>query len=461
MTARGPSRSHRWRTAVTWPFGIALSSWDYFWRTTPVHRSEVVGSPAEDGPPALPADVERSDMQGAVLGVGPLFHRRYTVRIRDAKVSAQELIARIQEDLNSVSPTRFARFVKTSGEAGAMRVGDEYLVRMPGPWDGPVRVIAVSSTTFRLATLDGHLEAGQIEFRATASALLQFEIEAWACSGDRLSNVLYSKLRIGKEIQLHMWISFLERVVECSGGRRTGALQVKTRRLEGGPSDLGSRVGSPAIQQALEVLRKSHFNFAAPEAAELNAASGWRLDDLCQALPSESPGPPLPDGSFATAQKLMRGYEFVDPSVVRAYYDEKEPLEGRTMLLVVRFHGLRFHAGVRVRAVHDTTIESEGRPAYVWGWTYGTLTGHFEMGQMDWQVSKWLDTGEVQFRITAYSRPAPVRNPFVRLGFRVFGRREQLAFLRSTMSRMARLTALTVDDPLADRAGAGRARHCP
>ena len=47
-----------------------------------------------------------------------------------------------------------------------MEVGDEYVVRMPGPWDGPVRVVEVTPTSFRLATLDGHLEAGQIEFRA-------------------------------------------------------------------------------------------------------------------------------------------------------------------------------------------------------------------------------------------------------------------------------------------------------
>ena len=59
---------------------------------------------------------------------------------------------------------------------------------------------------------------------------------------------------------------------------------------------------------------------------------------------------------------------------------------------------------------------------------------------MDWQVWKWLDTGQVEFRIHAYSRCAPDRNPIVRLGFRLFGRREQLAFLHSTLVRMRRLT---------------------
>ena len=59
-----------------------------------------------------------------------------------------------------------------------MAVGDEYVVRMPGPWDGPVRVIASDELSFRLATLEGHLEAGQIEFRALAAEPMVFEIDA-------------------------------------------------------------------------------------------------------------------------------------------------------------------------------------------------------------------------------------------------------------------------------------------
>jgi hypothetical protein len=51
----------------------------------------------------------------------------------------------------------------------------------------------------------------------------------------------------------------------------------------------------------------------------------------------------------------------------------------------------------------------------------------------------------VQFRIHAYSRRAPVANPLIRVGFRLFGRREQLAFLHSTLRRMAVLTAVALD----------------
>ena len=111
-----------------------------------------------------------------------------------------------------------------------MRVGDEYVVRMPGPWDGPVRVVGVAPRSFRFATLAGHLEAGQIEFRAAPAPEggVRFEIESWARSGDCLSNLLYHHLRMAKEVQLHMWTSFLERVARASGGRLTGGIEIDT-----------------------------------------------------------------------------------------------------------------------------------------------------------------------------------------------------------------------------------------
>jgi hypothetical protein len=47
-----------------------------------------------------------------------------------------------------------------------------------------------------------------------------------------LSNVLHEHLRMAKEVQLHMWSSFLERVARLTGGRLTGGLVIETRRLE-------------------------------------------------------------------------------------------------------------------------------------------------------------------------------------------------------------------------------------
>ena len=49
--------------------------------------------------------------------------------------------------------------------------------------------------------------------------MVVFEIESWARSGDRLSNLLYHRVRMAKEVQLHMWISFLEGVVTALRGQ--------------------------------------------------------------------------------------------------------------------------------------------------------------------------------------------------------------------------------------------------
>ena len=230
----------RLTTATRWPVGVTLTSWRYMWRTTPLYRSEEEGSWEDDAPPKLPDDVSHDEVQRARDGAGPLYHRRYLAVIRDARVSPAELIDRLTADPDRAAPTEFATFKKLEGEPGEMRVGDEFVVRMPGPWDGPVRVIERTPTCFRLATLDGHLEAGQIKFSAAnGDDHLLFSIESWARGGDRLSNLLYDRLRMSKEIQFHMWTSFLEGVIELSGGERDGGLRIHTRRVEELPPDGG------------------------------------------------------------------------------------------------------------------------------------------------------------------------------------------------------------------------------
>jgi len=103
---------------------------------------------------------------------------------------------------------------------------------MPGPWDGPVRVVDTTPTSFRFATLDGHLEAGQIEWRALQrGAELVFQIESWARPADRLSVAMHDTLLMAKEVQLHMWTSVLERVVRSSGGRLSGRIDIETRKI--------------------------------------------------------------------------------------------------------------------------------------------------------------------------------------------------------------------------------------
>ncbi len=210
------------------------------WRSTPLHRTEASASVrgGDHVPPAYPGTVTDAEVLHAADGYGDLFHRRYSVRVRAPKLSAEALMAQIQANVNRASPTRFARFQKVVGDKDAMRISDEYVVRIPGPWDGPVRVIDVTPRSFRLATLNGHLESGQIEFRCDEGANgLVFEIESWARSSDFLSYLLYQRLRMAKETQLHMWLSFLERAVRLAGGRMTGGVRIETFRVRDFPRE--------------------------------------------------------------------------------------------------------------------------------------------------------------------------------------------------------------------------------
>ncbi len=203
---------------------------------------------------------------------------------------------------------------------------------------------------------------------------------------------------------------------------------------------------SADVQRRLAELSQLALNFDPAQLDGSDAEHGWQTTDLCQALPAEPPGPPIPAGSWQQAQRLMRGYQFADPSIVRAYYDPHAPLQGRNMLLKLQALGVfHLYVGVRVNEVYDRTVERGDRRATVWGWSYRTLEGHVEMGQMDWQVWKWIDTGEVEFRVYARSRTARIGNPVVRLGFRIFRGRERRAFLESTKRRMREFVKLALE----------------
>jgi uncharacterized protein (UPF0548 family) len=201
----------------------------------------------------------------------------------------------------------------------------------------------------------------------------------------------------------------------------------------------GNAAGS-RIRRTLASLPRREVNFDPEILPELSRGDPWHVDNYRTELTSERRGAPLDDGSFATARRLMRDYEFANPRVVRAFYEVGAPLECRNMLLQIRFAGMRFLVGVRIEVIFDETRQVDGRWVRVWGWAYRTLEGHLERGQMDYQLWKWLDTGRVEFRVHAVSEIADIPNPFVRLGFRLFGRREQMKFARECGSRLARLT---------------------
>jgi hypothetical protein len=212
------------------PFGMALITWRYLWGTLPLHRREEPGN-RRDLAPDLP-DRDAED-QPVSAGSGPLYHRHFEVRIRNTTTSAEELIDRLAADLNVAVPSEatLVRYLRRA-RPGQLCRGDRLLVDIPGPWNGPVRVVDRGPASFRFATLRRHMEAGQIEFRAEDCAGgLRFEIEAWARPGNRVVNLLYTHLRLAKEIQFNMWARFCAQVAVVADGEIVDGLHVLTRRV--------------------------------------------------------------------------------------------------------------------------------------------------------------------------------------------------------------------------------------
>lgn len=205
--------------------------------------------------------------------------------------------------------------------------------------------------------------------------------------------------------------------------------------------------GGGDVERRLAALRTRPLNFD-PETLD---GPGWEHDDYRQSLPSEPAGAPVTGGSWEIAAELSGGYAFADPSLVEAYYDPNVPLERREMLLILHALGARIYAGVRVGGAGTEERSENGRRAQVFAWNYRTLEGHVEAGERAFEVWKWLDSGAVEFRTHAVSRPAET-NSVVRVGFRLLGRHKQVEFGRRACNRMALLTEAGLRQPGGPRA---------
>lgn len=201
--------------------------------------------------------------------------------------------------------------------------------------------------------------------------------------------------------------------------------------------DLG--FGAADLDDRLAALATKPLNYDPDNAS----GPGWRHDDYRRSLPAETPGEPVPGGSWKIACRLSGDYAFADPTLVEAHFDPERPLEGRDMLLVLHAFGVRLDAGVRVADVFEGPRLLDDRPARLFAWSYRTLEGHVEAGERAFEVWKRLDTGEVDFRTHSLSRPA-ARNPLVLLGFRIVGRHKQAEFGERACARMAVLTEAAV-----------------
>ena len=201
-----------------------------------------------------------------------------------------------------------------------MRVGDEYVVRMAGAVGraGARRREQPDASAWPRSRTTSR-PARSSSARPREGDFVVFEIESWArVEHEGSSTLLYDKLRMAKEIQLHMWTSTLEGVVRVVGR------QDDPRHRH--PHAPGAAVNDRAAARALKD-RPLNYDPDAPH----DRADGWRVDDYCEPLPSEPPGAARAAAARSSAARpLLREYKVADPEMVRATYDPTRRWPGAT-----------------------------------------------------------------------------------------------------------------------------------
>ncbi len=178
--------------------------------------------------PLPPAGPDRANAEEA--GVGARAHRVYGAVLRDCVLPAERLIRIIATDPNVIAPTEVLRFERKGAGARDLREGDDLLIRMAGPWNGPVRVTRRWDNGFRLAALRGHAQVGQFELRARDDDDgIAMEIQ----TRERAAGVWFYLLeRIGLvgRMRAYTWAEMLQKSAQLAGGRPPTEITVRSWR---------------------------------------------------------------------------------------------------------------------------------------------------------------------------------------------------------------------------------------
>ncbi len=195
---------------------------------------------------AFPGDP--TTLQRADAGVGALHVRRYRLTIR-THASVTDALDVIRRDLDSLVPERFVWFRDADGGpvAGPLVEGQEFVARLTGPHDGPVRVVEVTDHSIRLATLTGHVEAGEIDFHIDRPAedRLVVTVRSWARSGDERVRLLYERGG-GARVQAYVWSQLTTQVAAALDGTPIGRIELSSRRLNWPVADRSGHVEAGA-----------------------------------------------------------------------------------------------------------------------------------------------------------------------------------------------------------------------
>jgi uncharacterized protein (UPF0548 family) len=135
------------------------------------------------------------------------------------------------------------------------------------------------------------------------------------------------------------------------------------------------------------------------------------------------------DGDFELAEKAIREWKMFDFPWVRLW-PNTTPIEvGRTVAIVVEHFGFYSMNAARIVYVIDEQGDVDR-----FGFAYGTLTEHGEIGEERFSVEYHRSTGEVWYDLFAFSRPGSLP---ARIGYPL-SRYLQRSFASDSLNAMKR-----------------------
>ncbi len=182
----------------------------------------------------LPATDPSTSTDPVEPGLGPVTHHLYAATIRSPKLAPEQLMAVIAANPNVVAPTEVLRFERRSGTSGSLRQGDELLIRMAGPWNGPMRVTEQGDDRLRLGATPGHAQQGQIELRARLRDNPN-DIEIEIQTRERAAGpgfYLLQRTGLIQRMQSYTWAEILQNAARLAGGHPPDRITVQSWRCE-------------------------------------------------------------------------------------------------------------------------------------------------------------------------------------------------------------------------------------
>lgn len=203
-----------------WIVGAPLAIFRFLRRRTPLEEL--------DSSDVLLIDSSEAAHGAEEQGVGPEIHRLYSAVARNPVLSAERVLAVIAVDPNVIAPWEVLRFEKTYGHAGGLREGDELLVRMAGPWNGPVKVSRRRDEGLRLVSVRGHPQVGEVELRMRdEDGGLAMEIRTRERAAGFAFHVM-QRIGLIRRMETYAWGEMLENAAQLAGGRPPERITVRS-----------------------------------------------------------------------------------------------------------------------------------------------------------------------------------------------------------------------------------------